>query len=241
MTFCHRPACSILVGVALLGTKLPSRVHSASEPKELPVNRWVKLPTSDAGSGYSWSSPVYVPTRGQLLHWGAVARGAGRNDIRAFDAARGDWSSDYPSAANDVGIGGGSGTALSYTGKGEMPKHGSCDRATLVWKERTDGRFGKFSSSSSGCESRPIKAEPSRSVASLAVGVATARLMRRQTKRRAVGHAAPKTRCSRMPKGSPSRKAAVVVTDSGRGDGASGGVDDHGAAPRGRPSNLGGP
>ena len=118
--------------VAILGINSPKDVTGA-DSKEVPINRWIKLPTSDAGSGYSWSSPVYVPTRGQLLHWGAVARGAGRNDVRAFDAARGDWSSDYPSAATDVGIvGGGSGTALSYTGKGEMRKDGTPRPAMVV-------------------------------------------------------------------------------------------------------------
>jgi hypothetical protein len=66
--------------------------------------------------------------------------------------------------------------------------------------------------SSSGCESRPAKAEPGRSVVSLAAAVVTSPLSR--------GQAAPKTACYREPQGSPPLKAAVVVTAIGRGDGA---------------------
>ena len=44
---------------------------SASSPADLPVNKWTRLP-GKAEPGYFWSAPVYVPARGQLLHWGAV-------------------------------------------------------------------------------------------------------------------------------------------------------------------------
>ena len=52
-----------------------------------PVNQWVKLETAP-GTGYIWSAPVWVPARGQLLHWGGQESGKpSRNDVRAFDAS----------------------------------------------------------------------------------------------------------------------------------------------------------
>ncbi len=130
----------ILSSGALVGQEKPT-------DKELPVNRWVKLPTQDASPGYSWSVPVFVPARGQVLHWGAVANhgqgNPGRNDVRAFDVGSRQWVSDYPSSASDVGIvGGGSGTALSYTGKGELHKDGTPRPAMVVqggcWDSKRD-------------------------------------------------------------------------------------------------------
>jgi Galactose oxidase, central domain len=75
---------------------------------EVAVNKWTKLP-GDGKAGYVWSSMIYAPTRGQLLHWGGVARQYRvpyhpRNDVRAFDAATGKWISDYPSDPK-VGLG----------------------------------------------------------------------------------------------------------------------------------------
>ena len=73
----------------------------AESLRNLPVNRWTKLPCKPE-PGLVWSALVYVPTRGQVLHWGKD-EGAGvvgeksRNDVRAFDLALGDWVSDYPS------------------------------------------------------------------------------------------------------------------------------------------------
>jgi len=56
---------------------------SEASPVSLPVNKWVKLP-GKAEAGYIWSSPVYVPSRGQLLHWGGQEAGKGsRNDVPA--------------------------------------------------------------------------------------------------------------------------------------------------------------
>ncbi len=125
----------LLALVVVVGT-LVGQGRAAS--RELPLNRWVKLSTEDTSPGYSWSSPVYVPARGQVLHWGAVAYHgsgkAGRNDVRAFDATKLQWFSDYASTATDVGIvGGGSGSAISYTGKGEMRKDGTPKPAMVVY------------------------------------------------------------------------------------------------------------
>ena len=69
----------------------------------LPVNQWVKLPAQDSLRGYEYGQPVFVPTRGQLLHWGVTRRiyqvpHVPRNDVRALDLARGQWASDYPSS-----------------------------------------------------------------------------------------------------------------------------------------------
>ncbi|MBM4035463.1 MAG: hypothetical protein FJ291_27290 [Planctomycetes bacterium] len=67
----------------------------------LPVNQWVKLDTKKE-PGYAWSAIVYVPSRGQVLHWGAAPSGAPEHDdVRAFDTEKCEWVSDYPSAAAD--------------------------------------------------------------------------------------------------------------------------------------------
>jgi len=65
----------------------------------LPANTWVTLPV-DKRAGYVWGPMVYAPERGQLLHWGRIARdkAAQTNDVRAFDADKGVWASDYASA-----------------------------------------------------------------------------------------------------------------------------------------------
>jgi len=65
----------------------------------LPANKWTRLPCKKE-QGYVWSAMVYAPSRGQVLHWGAVASGREqRDDVRAFDAAVGDWVSDCPAAS----------------------------------------------------------------------------------------------------------------------------------------------
>lgn len=85
---------------------------------ELPLNKWTRIETK-AESGYVWSGPVWAPTRGQLLHWGGQEAGKpSRNDVRAFDAAAGDWGSDYES---DPPAGA---TGSSYGGVGSMLKSG---------------------------------------------------------------------------------------------------------------------
>jgi hypothetical protein len=53
------------------------------------------------------------------------------------------------------------------------------DQALLVRKEMRCGKHRNSEKSSSGCETRPTKAEPGRSVASLAALSITAALMRR--------------------------------------------------------------
>ncbi len=93
--------------------------------KDLPVNRWVQL-EAKAEAGYTYSRPIYVPSRGCVLHWGAVCGGDWRpwmrNDVRAFDAAGGRWVSDYPPAAKLPGLKTHSsfGKGVTYMGSGEM-------------------------------------------------------------------------------------------------------------------------
>lgn len=140
---------AVLVFSTLILSAGTSMAQDKSSPQELPVNRWVKLPTEDASAGYSWSSPVYVPARGQVLHWGAVANAgkekSGRNDVRVFDAQKQQWVSDYPSSATDVGIvGGGAGSALSYTGQGEMRKDGRPKPAMVMYGGTWDSQRQKL-------------------------------------------------------------------------------------------------
>jgi hypothetical protein len=70
-----------------------------AEPAALPSNQWVKL-SAQAASPYVYSQPFYVPSRQQVLHWGAGA-GAPANDMRAWDGTAGKWITDYPSADRD--------------------------------------------------------------------------------------------------------------------------------------------
>ena len=87
----------------------------------------------------------------------------------------------------------------------------------------------------SGCESRPTKAEPGRSVVSLAAVTATGRLMRRQANTWAVGMQPRNGYSPGKPRGSPTLKAAGGVTGNGRGGASRGGVDDHGTLEEGSP------
>ncbi len=69
---------------------------------DYPIKRWVQVKTEHRFRGYAYSSSVYVPDRGQILHWGAIrnihrAPLENRDDMLAFDPDRGDWVSDYPS------------------------------------------------------------------------------------------------------------------------------------------------
>src|SRR5947209_7864597 len=87
----------------------------------------------------------------------------------------------------------------------------------------------------SGCESRPTKAEPGRSVASLAAVPATGRLMRRRANTWAVGMQPRNAYCPGEPRGSPTLKAAGGATGNGRGGVSRGGVDDYGTSEEGNP------
>jgi hypothetical protein len=87
----------------------------------------------------------------------------------------------------------------------------------------------------SGCESRPTKAEPGRSVVSLAAVTVTGRLMRRQASTWAVGRQPRNGYSPGKPRGSPTLKAAGGVTVNGRGGTSPGGVDDHGTLAQGNP------
>ena len=92
---------------------------------------------------------------------------------------------------------------------------------------RRDVEFMKFGLSSSGCESRPTKAEPGRSVVSLAVVPVMARLMRRQASKWAAGMQ-PRNGSSREAQGVTNPEGSRDVTASGRGGVSRGGVDDRG-------------
>jgi hypothetical protein len=118
---------------AILTLALAARAGFAGQPA---VNKWTRLPGSFSG-GYNYSPIIYAADRGQLLHWGAVrhARGIkGGNDVRAFDAATLKWKSDYSSDPKmSWGItGGGSGGAISYSGKGRMLASGRPYAAHVV-------------------------------------------------------------------------------------------------------------
>jgi len=103
----------------------PSRPLAAATLDDLPVNQWVKLETKRE-AGYTYSQPIYVPSRGQVLHWGAVRGGDYRpwmrNDVRAFDAEGLAWVSDYPRAEKLPGLitHSSHGKGISHGGTGEM-------------------------------------------------------------------------------------------------------------------------
>jgi hypothetical protein len=91
-----------VAGVVLASGLAAASAGESEGLAKLPVNHWVKLPCK-AEPGYVWSALVYVPSRGQILHWGATANPAhSRDDVRAFDLATMDWVSDYPSAPASV-------------------------------------------------------------------------------------------------------------------------------------------
>jgi hypothetical protein len=97
------PVLSVLL---LVASVCGAAEEKAPDLKDLPANTWVTLPT-DPRAGYVWGPLVFDPGRGQLLHWGRIARNkaAQTNDVRAFDADKGVWVSDYPSApSREIGI-----------------------------------------------------------------------------------------------------------------------------------------
>lgn len=102
-----------------------SGAQMAEAVRKLPVNRWVKL-AARPEPGYTFSQPIYVPTREQVLHWGAVGSpGASScNDVRVFDVTRANWVSDCSPVAKLPPLlsihNRGAGRGVSYTGTGEM-------------------------------------------------------------------------------------------------------------------------
>ena len=112
------------------------------------------------------------------------------------------------------------------------------------WSGRKEvlGTSGTSDIPSSGCETRPAKAQSRGPVASLATERVTATAMRRHARTWAVGTQLRNPQSSRLPKASLSWKAAALPPlRSGRGVSAAGGVFDHGTCPRGWASHLGGP
>ena len=117
----------------------PGPAGEAGGAAGLPVNKWTQLP-SRREPGYVWSSPVYVPSRGQLVHWGSTdirtggrlgfEKGTSRNDALALDASTGNWISDYPSdekaAVGIAGVTGGGGMLPSGRPKPSHVMQGGC-------------------------------------------------------------------------------------------------------------------
>lgn len=81
--------------------------NGALAAERLPLNQWVPL-QAGGDAGYTYSQPMYVPLRKQILHWGAVRIGDPRpdlrNDVRAFDWENQNWASDYPRAKKLPGL-----------------------------------------------------------------------------------------------------------------------------------------
>ncbi len=94
---------------------------------DLPVNQWTKL-AATVDPPYDYSAAVYVPSRQQVLWWGAVSsqHKQGRNDVLAFDVATRRWVPDYRSDSKMPTFisGGGGGSAVSFRGSGAMMPHG---------------------------------------------------------------------------------------------------------------------
>lgn len=105
----------------LLIMMLPPWTPALSRLAAEPINKWIKLSARTA-SLYVYSQPLYVPSRKQVLHWGAVSgRDAPANDVRALDAARGIWVSDYPSVGvSELEKARGTGLGVTSVGRGGM-------------------------------------------------------------------------------------------------------------------------
>jgi len=123
--------CSMVCGLG----HSPGRAESSVG--DLPANQWVKLPVDSAPS-YNYSQPIYVPSRETVLHWGGVKRNdpwpGARNDVRAFDWKKRDWTSDYPRAKKLPGlIGPPHGKGTWYKGRAEMlPEIGTPTPSAVV-------------------------------------------------------------------------------------------------------------
>lgn len=111
----------LVLATALLLAGPAAAGEGGFDASKLPVNQWVKLPTN-AKSGYMWAQHVYAPSRGQLLHWGAIGsrKVARRNDVAAFDAAKGTWVGDYAPAKKLPDMRGSRGIGVYYRGRGAM-------------------------------------------------------------------------------------------------------------------------
>ncbi len=103
----------------------------AADVDRLPANQWAKLPARQSLRGYEYGRPVFVPPRGQLLHWGVTRRiyqvpHVARNDVRALDLARGAWSSDYASSEDLKGAPDihNTGEGVYYMGSGALGEDG---------------------------------------------------------------------------------------------------------------------
>jgi hypothetical protein len=111
---------------------VPAAAGEAEGTANLPVNKWVKLPGT-VENCYWFSGLIYAPDRGQVLHWGAedkYAKNYVRNDVLAFDAASGDWVSDYPSDPNpgvgSCGMGGAGAMLPSGRPRPSVTLNGAC-------------------------------------------------------------------------------------------------------------------
>jgi len=115
---------AVLTATVVAGGFTASRLLAA-EPKlapvlaKAPVNKWVKLPGTLA-NGYRFSSPVYAPYRGRLLHWGASNKRPAGNDVRAFDPVKAVWNPDYASDPRGMYRA----SAITHTGLGRMLSSG---------------------------------------------------------------------------------------------------------------------
>jgi galactose oxidase-like protein len=122
-----------ILALAVLALAITACGAEAGSGAKLPVNKWTRLADSP-GASYVWSSPVYVPSREQVLHWGSTHSrtggrlgfqlGTSRNDVLALDIAKGKWISDYPSDAKAaVGISGVAGRGGMLPSGRPKPSH----------------------------------------------------------------------------------------------------------------------
>jgi len=131
---CALPAALLL---SLCFVRPRTGAAATEELKDLPVNRWVRL-DSPIEAGYTYSQPIWVPTRRQVLHWGAVRGGDSRpffrNDVRAFDTTAMRWTADYPRAERLPGLGTHSshGMGVSHKGAGVMLECGTPAPSMIV-------------------------------------------------------------------------------------------------------------
>ncbi|MEX0701519.1 MAG: kelch repeat-containing protein [Planctomycetales bacterium] len=92
----------VTLAAASIFTAIAFRADSAEEEApQLPLHEWAAVPGDSRG--YVLSLPVYVSSRGQVLHWGQPIGRERHNAVLAFDAASGMWTPDSPSApANEL-------------------------------------------------------------------------------------------------------------------------------------------
>jgi hypothetical protein len=68
---------------------------------DYPINRCVQVETEHRFRAYAYSAPVYIPERGQIMHWGAIRNIylvplENRNDVLRADQ-RGQGNDDHAS------------------------------------------------------------------------------------------------------------------------------------------------